>query len=647
MSKTEFLFNIPQKDIPTKDSVDYDDFWDNEMHKAEYGLTVDGVYISGWLYWHCAGLWTIFDDIEDPINNAIKRKSMKPSFRVNEWMIAVALEEAQAKRKGVMIFGSRRLGKSEFISSFVSRSSTLFQGSENVVMGGNWGDIDIVMEKVVWGLNKLPEYFKFGRLSENLRKQIELGLKDKKGERLSWSKIICRNHEEGNKPSAAEGITPTTFIIDEIGKSPFAQVLAAAKPSFTSKFGWRCSPILTGTSGDIKKNSDAQAYFENPEANNFIYRDLIEESNKRVGVFISGLYRMEGKVDKNIGDYIENEKGILIPKESELYKIPMQVKDDAKANAVIDEELRIAALSPDPGELLKATMYYPKNTKDLFLSDDGNNFPIEALKEHLIYLQQNDNRYFVKLYRDASNKVIISEQTNKKPIDEFPLKDFVGYKKDACVIIYEYPEPDPPAYLYLAGCDPYNVSSSKWSSSLGSFFVYKRIYDPVAGTFQRRIVAEYTARPEDMITFYETVEMLMEVYNAVCMPESEASGFLQYFDLRNKGHWLADGWSMLKEISPNTSVSSKRNKGLPAVPRVQRHYKELVYNYLTEKIIMTLDNESEPITKMGLVRIPSIGLVKELIAFTEDGNYDRYVAFGHTLEHELWSYKVYPYVEAS
>lgn len=643
MVSNEFLMNM--KSIPDASSQEYEAFWDNERHKAEYGLTVNGVFIPDWLYWHTQ-LWTIYDDIEDTLNHTIKRQSLKASFRDNEWIIAEGLQEAKDQRKGVMFFGSRRLGKSEFISSYIGQGATLFEGSENVVMGGNWGDIDVIMAKIVHGLNHIPNYFKFGRLSENLRKEIELGFKDKKGTRLSWSKIICRNHEEGLDTESPAGLTPSRFIMDEVGKSPFAKVFGAAKPSFTSKFGWRCVPILTGTSGDIKKGSDAQKFFENPESNNFIVRYLKDEGEKKVSVFINGLYRMEGKVETTLGAFVQNEKGILLPEDSELFTIPMSVKDDEKALAVIDAEREQASKSPDPSELLKATMYYPKNTKELFLSDDGNNFPAEAINEMIAYLQANPDLQgqTVRLYRDASTKVKISFNTDKRRINDYPLKPDAD--KDGAIIIYEIPEPNPPLYLYIAGADPYNQSNSKWSSSLGSVYIYKRMYDPINGTYQRRIVAEYTGRPETLKEWHENVEMLLEVYNAVCLPENEAATFIQYFDGKNKSHWLADGYSFLKEISPTTSIKG-RIKGLPATVRVQAYYKELVFQYLTEELDLGFNDQGEPIKKLGLTRIPSIGLLKELAAFTTKGNYDRYVAFGHVLAHEVWADKIYPFVQSS
>lgn len=637
-------FFINNKSIPDKESIEYDAFFLNEAHKIEYGVTINGVYIHGWLYWHL-NHWHIHTDMLDPIDNSIKRIFVHPYARDNEWIIQDALIQAERERKGIMLFGVRRFGKTEMEASYIGRGATIFKGTQNLVTGGNWVDIDLITTPLMGGLDNLHPYFQNSRISENPRKDIVLGHKDKKGKRFPWSSISMRNYEDGNNTEAAAGVTPSTFVIDEVGKFNFSQCLAAAKPSFTSPFGWRCVPILTGTSGYIKANSDAERYFNNPEANNFIMHMLKEENNKKVSVFISGFRRLEAKVKTDFGSFLMKEdSNLLLPEDSELFTIPFFDSDINKANAVMDKEREDAAKSPDPAELLKAIMYSPKNTTELFLTDDGNNFPREAIREQIEYLLANPTLAGTpaNLYRDVDNKVKISYNTSKLPINKFPLEKADDYMKDACFIIYEEPDIDPGSYQYISGGDPYAESDSATSDSLGSVFIYKRVYDIVGGTFQRRIVAEYTARPESLKMWHQNVEMLLELYNAICLPENATPTFIQYFDMRNKGYMIADAYDFLKEISPTTSISRQRSKGLPATPKVQSYYKELIYQYLTEPIIMAANKDGESLTKLGVIRIPSIGLLRELLDYNKEGNFDRYVAFGHTLAHEVWADKIYP-----
>ena len=108
MESKQFLTQM--KSIPTIDSKEYNQFWEEERKKCEYGITIDGVYITGWLYWHTQ-LWNIYINKEDPVNKSIKRISSLPSWRDNEWIIAETLDRAEKERKGAMIFGLRRSGK--------------------------------------------------------------------------------------------------------------------------------------------------------------------------------------------------------------------------------------------------------------------------------------------------------------------------------------------------------------------------------------------------------------------------------------------------------------------------------------------------------------------------------------------------------
>ena len=61
MQSSEFLSCMKPSQIPTPDSQYYDQFWENEVEKAKYGLNVNGIHISGWLYWHTQ-LWKIYID---------------------------------------------------------------------------------------------------------------------------------------------------------------------------------------------------------------------------------------------------------------------------------------------------------------------------------------------------------------------------------------------------------------------------------------------------------------------------------------------------------------------------------------------------------------------------------------------------------
>ncbi|XAI97418.1 hypothetical protein [Leptolyngbya phage Lbo-JY46] len=633
----EFLRNI--KRVPTKDSVEYDSFWQNEREKVRYGVVINGVFIHGWLYWHI-NLWNIYMDAEDPVNGEIVRVFSNPLLRDNEWEIASYLKQAEDLKKGIFLVGARRLAKTQFIASYVSRAATIYKGSENVVVGNNKDDINNITVACDLGLNNINPYFYSPRIADDWKKQVTLGYKEKKSnKRIPFSHIYIRNTEGGINTEVIAGLTPKTLIFDEIGKGPFLDAFNAAKKSFATPFGWRCVPILVGTGGAFEKGNDAEKVFYEPDVHNMLSVELKEEPGKKTAVFMGGTYSLEfPKKETTLSDFLGVEKG------SELDIIPIYVSDHEKSKQAILEQRKITEKSSDIRTHLKSIMYLPLNPKEAFLKDSDNDFPIEAAQQHLEYLLSNPESTGtpVKLFRDLNGKVVHSFDTSKKVLKDYPTEK--GVSKDAPIMIYEFPMENPPHNLYIGGSDPYNQSASAWSDSLGTVYIFKRLYDVVGGTFQRRIVASYAARPQTMKEWHENVELLLEFYNAVCMPENEGGTMIQYFDQKGKAHLLADGYNMLKEISPNTSIVG-RVKGLPATPKVQGFWMNLLVQYTQEEIIVGADPITHaPIKKLGIYRINDPVLLKEMIAYSKDANVDRIVAFGHALAYDAYLEKHNPII---
>jgi hypothetical protein len=634
---------INMRAIPTSDSAEWHPFFQEELKKIKYGITINGVYIHGWLYWHL-NHWNILLDRLDPNNPAdIIRVKKNPDFRDNEWLIAEYIKKAEEQKKGLILFGTRRFAKTEFESSWIGRGATIYEGSQNVISSTNEGDIKVIAASVDRGLSSLHPYFKFDRLLDDWRKEVSLGIKEKNGKRIEWSKILIRNLDEGNNTEAIAGTTPKTLVIDEIGKTEkIIEAVEAAKPGFTSPYGWRCVPILTGTGGTFIPNSDAEKMFNDPESYGFLGVEIPGRS-KKFGLFVPGTYRMEAKVQTKFGTYL-NKKGIYVPENSELNTIDFYESDVEKATKIIQEEIANAEKAQDPKASLKARMYFPLEPEDCFLSDEINEFPIEAIKQHIAYLDNQDKvGDAVELYRDAENKVKFTFSTKLRQITDFPVTG--ATIKDAPVMIYEPPVENPPALLYIAGGDPYNQNTSSSSPSLGTVYVYKRLYDPLNGTFQNQIVASYAGRPDKMREWHEIVEMLLELYNATLMIENAGTNFIEYMSTRNKAHYLADGYNLLREITPTTSIQNKP-KGLPPTIKVIEHCMALLYDYCKEELI-GVDEKGNPMKKLGVTRIKDKMLLIEMLNYSSTVNVDRIVAFRHALAYDSHLQKISPLVRYS
>lgn len=83
---------------------DVKQFWENEAMKLLNGVTINGVFIHPWLYWHI-NFWKMMIDVG---NDRIPGNSQ---LRDNEWMFAEFLKQAEEENKGIFMFGCRRFGK--------------------------------------------------------------------------------------------------------------------------------------------------------------------------------------------------------------------------------------------------------------------------------------------------------------------------------------------------------------------------------------------------------------------------------------------------------------------------------------------------------------------------------------------------------
>lgn len=107
----EFYINMGN-DIPLwNDLYSYEEqdddvkqFWENEAMKLLNGVTINGVFIHPWLYWHI-NFWKMMIDVGDD------RIPGNSQLRDNEWMFAEFLKQAEEENKGIFMFGCRRFGK--------------------------------------------------------------------------------------------------------------------------------------------------------------------------------------------------------------------------------------------------------------------------------------------------------------------------------------------------------------------------------------------------------------------------------------------------------------------------------------------------------------------------------------------------------
>ena len=609
----DWLMN--QKRLPTPDSAEYDAFYAFHEELCKNGCMMGDTYINPFLYWHLNAWHTEIDVIDD--YGRIAQKYANPSLRDNEWIVSSEIDRAQKEKKGLVILGIRRFAKSVLEASYVSHGATFDENSQNIIAGLNAADIKLITDKIDKGLNYLPEAWKWQRVEDNWKNQVTLGIKTRGGERIPFSQILIRNLDEGNNEEAIAGTKPRRLIIDEIGKGNFLRGFQAAVPGFTTPFGWGCSPILTGTGGDMKKFMDAKSLMFDVGNYNFLEYSNAKDEQRIHGLFISHKFRMEAKYESSLGTYLE------LPKKSDLHNVKMMVSDEELATKITNDNLERLKKAGDRLAYLKEKMYYPQEVDDIFLNEDSNIFDIEGAKRQKARLLANERTGTpVVLYDDGDG--IKHEFTDKMPITNFPLKN--TDHKDAPIVIYEFPVENPPYGLYVAGVDPYRQGKAAYSTSLGAVYIYKRMHAITGEKYQDMFVASYCARPDKKEVWEEQARLLIKYYNARALCENDEVSFIDYMISKNDAHYLEKQPEWLKEVVPNTTV--RRDYGIHRSAEKIRDFLHGCLKKYTEQTLLVEKNEAGEIIneKKGMVKIFDPVLLEEMIQYNEDGNFDRIIA---------------------
>lgn len=606
---------INQGRLPDRESAEYRSFFDFHKELCLNGCMMNGTYINPFLYWHLNVWHTEVDAIDE--RGRIYQKYANPLLRDNEWIVTNEIDRAQQEKKGLVILGIRRFAKSVLEASYIGWGATFDENSQNVIAGLNAPDIKLITDKLDKGLNFLPEAWRWQRVEDNWKNQVTLGIKTRGGERIPFSQILIRNLDEGNNEEAIAGTKPRKLIIDEIGKGNFLRGFQAAVPGFTTPFGWGCSPLLTGTGGDMKKFMDAKSLMFDADNFNFLAYNN-EKDEKRVhGLFISYKYRMEAKEESTLGAFLDQPEG------SDLHNVKMLVSNEDKALEITTANLERLKKAGDRVAYLKEKMYYPLEVDDIFLNEDTNIFDIEAAKRQKgRLLNQGRTGTPVILFHDGEK--ISHEFTDKQPITNFPLKN--SDLKDAPVVIYEFPIENPPYGLYVAGVDPYRQGQAAYSTSLGSVYVYKRMHDITGEKYQDMFVASYCARPDKKDTWEEQARLLIKYYNARTLCENDDISFIEYMKAKGDAHYLEKQPDWLKEVVPGTTV--KREYGVHrSSEKIRDYLHNCLKKYMEEVVYTEKDEDGNTIKEvLGVSKIFDPVLLEEIIQYNDSGNFDRIIA---------------------
>lgn len=409
--------------------------------------------------------------------------------------------------------------------------------------------------------------------------------------------------------SKLRGKRAAKILIEEFGTFPrlvdLYNVLLPSVQEGDIVFG---QIYMLGTAGDNESDfAGAQEIMYNPKGYNmYALPNVFDKYNQGKPYFV---FFFPGYVNRK-GCY--NENGV-----SDVIKALIEI---------LMNRYRVKYNSTDPNTIIKTIAEVPITPAEAIVKTGVNMFPVADLTERIGQLDANpteyDDVYVGDLVFNKDGQVEY-KPTSATPIRDFPHKD---NKIKGAIEIYQLPEIDrntgkPYNDRYILGADPYDDDESN-TMSLGSIFVLDLWTD--------RIVAEYTGRPPFADDYYEICRKLCLFYNGRLNYEYNKKGLFSHFSTRNSLYLLTDVLDFLKEKQMMKDGYGNKSKGTNASPAINAYARSRLRSWLLAPvpIMQTIDGEEKEVMVPRLFTVRNRALLKELINYNSEGNFDRISAMG-------------------
>lgn len=365
---------------------------------------------------------------------------------------------------------------------------------------------------------------------------------------------------------------------------------------------------MLGTAGDNESDfAGAQEIMYNPRGYNmYALPNVFDKYNQGKPYFV---FFFPGYVNRK-GCY--NEDGV-----SDIIKALIEI---------LMNRYRVKYNSTDPNTIIKTIAEVPITPAEAIVKTGVNMFPVADLTERVGQLDSNPTEYDDVYVGDlvfSKEGQVEYKPTSAQPIRDFPHKD---NKIEGAIEIFQMPEIDkntnkPYNDRYILGADPYDDDESN-TMSLGSIFVLDLWTD--------RIVAEYTGRPSFADDYYEICRKLCLFYNGRLNYEYNKKGLFSHFSTRNSLYLLTDVLDFLKEKQMMKDGIGNKSKGTNASPAINAYARSRLRSWLLSPVpvIQTIDGESKEVMVPRLFTVRNRALLKELINYNSEGNFDRVSAMG-------------------
>lgn len=596
--------------------------WDGYVRES------DGEWVTGYMYWYLNYSPIMLSKIREYIGKDGKKHKSKRADRVEDmpecwegiyWRFHY-IDQASNAGKHCAELASRGKSKSYSLASILSHIFILGENEEahEKVKGivtayqKEYLTKDGVLNKFVDMANFCATNTQFPRkrLKNSLQEMTWImGYKDvdldiERGTQNTVLGVSSKDDE-----SKLRGKRAAKILVEEFGSFPrlvdMYNVLIPSVQEGDIVFG---QIIMVGTAGDNESDfAGAQEIMYNPKGYNmYALPNVYDKYNQGKPYFV---FFFPGYVNRK-GCY--NENGV-----SDVTKALIEI---------LMNRYRVKYNSTDPNTIIKTIAEVPITPAEAIVKTGVNMFPVADLTERLGQLDANpteyDDVYVGDLVFNKEGQVEY-KPTSATPIRDFPHKD---NKIEGAIEIYQMPEIDrntgkPYNDRYILGADPYDDDESN-TMSLGSIFVLDLWTD--------RIVAEYTGRPSFADDYYEICRKLCLFYNGRLNYEYNKKGLFSHFSTRNSLYLLTDVLDFLKEKQMMKDGYGNKSKGTNASPAINAYARSRLRSWLLAPvpIMQTIDGEEKEVMVPRLFTVRNRALLKELINYNSEGNFDRISAMG-------------------
>lgn len=478
-------------------------------------------------------------------------------------------------------------------NSFITANDTKYIYGGDGILDKTWDNLNFIDNNTPW--KKSRDYI-------DLKDKKRASYRDPKTKTERGYKSQIIGITTGGDPERVRGLRGKVILNEEAGKYPnLLTAYAIERPSVEQgriAFG---QIITWGTGGSEGADFEGiKTLFTQPNGYRIYGLPNVFDKKRKASDYC-GFYH---------GEYLNREGCMDSNGNSDVIKALAEILR-------LREDVRKG--TTDPNALIREKADRSITPEEAMMKREGSLFNIEDLKskkaEILTDTKLLNSSWCVKL-TPRDGRIDFSINHDHRPIREFPIRETRGMT--GSVEIWEMPIDNASKGTYIAGCDPYDDDIG---TSLGSVFIMNRL--------TKRIVAEYSGRPDTAEQFYETVLRLLRFYNATCNYENNKKGMFQYFDKMNSTYLLADNPQILKDMEISKSVGFGNTlKGTNTTKAVNSWGNSLIKGYLMGE---AYGREGD----RNWNTIPSVCLLDELIAFDpENGNYDRVSALKMLLIYE-------------